>query len=125
MAFVIPLVKNDMDIYKSNKSRKISESSSVASTASARSRKISECRSDCSGPSNGQRAFPKYHSVPDRMSSAANFRVRTSSYSTNNRTKAAPVDKTDMKTDLKRSQSWLNKLKRFMKSKSDDERTKS
>lgn len=41
MAFMMPVVKNDWDIYKSNRSRRSSECNS-------RSRKVSECsRSEC------------------------------------------------------------------------------
>ncbi|KAG8229368.1 hypothetical protein J437_LFUL009683 [Ladona fulva] len=44
MAFMMPVVKNDWDIYRSNRSRRSSECSN-----STRSRKVSECRSE--GPS--------------------------------------------------------------------------
>ncbi|KAF7278146.1 uncharacterized protein LOC143190473 [Rhynchophorus ferrugineus] len=120
MAFMIPVVKNEWDIYKSNKPRKVSESNSVNSTTNSRSRKISECTSGSLSSSSRPKSILKYQSVPDRISSTSNFRRRTSSECTNSKTKTNPEN-----VELKRSQSWLAKLKKFMKNKSDDERTKS
>lgn len=45
MAFMVPVMKKEFDIYKTGRSRRSSECSS--SNASCRSRKVSECRSDC------------------------------------------------------------------------------
>lgn len=45
MAFMVPVMKKEFDIYKTGRSRRSSECSSAS--ASCRSRKISECRSEC------------------------------------------------------------------------------
>lgn len=45
MAFMVPVMKKEFDIYKTGRSRRSSECSS--SNASCRSRKVSECRSEC------------------------------------------------------------------------------
>lgn len=42
MAFMMPVMKNEFDIYKTSRSRKVSECSSTC-----RSRKVSESRSEC------------------------------------------------------------------------------
>lgn len=45
MAFMMPVMKNEFDIYKgSGRSRRVSECSN---SSACRSRKVSECRSDC------------------------------------------------------------------------------
>lgn len=45
MAFMMPVMKKEFDIYRTGRSRRTSECSSNSSTC--RSRKISECRSEC------------------------------------------------------------------------------
>lgn len=44
MAFMMPVMKNEFDIYKGGRSRRISECSNGSA---CRSRKVSECRSEC------------------------------------------------------------------------------
>ncbi|KAK4886833.1 hypothetical protein RN001_003104 [Aquatica leii] len=70
MAFMMPVVKNDWDIYKCNRSRRISECSN---SQSCRSRKVSECKSE--GPSLSTSpgsdfivGSPGHRSVPANMS---------------------------------------------------------
>lgn len=134
MAFMMPVVKNDWDIYKSNRTRKTSECN-TASTPGRR-RKISECRSE--GQSNSfssspktEVRFAKHHSVPDRMPSRAFPRPRTCSENLPNRAKVSfPPEKnvSSSASNLKQSNgsSWMDKLKKFMKhTKSEEERTKS
>lgn len=45
MAFMMPVMKKEFDIYRTSRSRRTSECSSNSSQC--RSRKISECRSEC------------------------------------------------------------------------------
>ncbi|XP_077283727.1 uncharacterized protein LOC143909558 [Arctopsyche grandis] len=63
MAFMMPVMKNDWDIYKSNRSRKTSENT--------RSRKVSESKSESLGhasPVTGSLgASPAHRSVPSMM----------------------------------------------------------
>lgn len=68
MAFMMPVVKNDWDIYKSNRTRRVSECSNPST---CRSRKVSECRSE--GPSvstspGSECITPTHRSVPTNMS---------------------------------------------------------
>ena len=51
MAFMVPVMKKEFDIYKTGRSRRTSECSS---SSNCRSRKVSECRSEC----------PSYSSSP-------------------------------------------------------------
>ncbi|KAJ6635926.1 hypothetical protein Bhyg_14512 [Pseudolycoriella hygida] len=44
MAFMVPVMKKDFDIYKPNRSRRTSECSKSSACSS---RKVSECRSEC------------------------------------------------------------------------------
>ncbi|XP_044730209.1 uncharacterized protein LOC123293446 isoform X1 [Chrysoperla carnea] len=72
MAFMMPVVKNDWDIYKSNRSRRSSECSNPQT---CRSRKVSEC-SKSDGPSLSTSpgsdfmvGSPAHRSVPTNMTS--------------------------------------------------------
>lgn len=72
MAFMMPVMKNEFDIYKSSRSRRTSECSNQST---CRSRKISECsRSDCPSLSTspgtdyvGVAASPAHRSQPIHM----------------------------------------------------------
>ncbi|XP_037028221.1 uncharacterized protein LOC119068647 [Bradysia coprophila] len=44
MAFMVPVMKKDYDIYKTSRSRRVSECSKSSACSS---RKVSECRSEC------------------------------------------------------------------------------
>lgn len=81
MAFMMPVVKNDWDIYKSNRSRRSSECSNGQS---CRSRKVSECKSECPSLSTSPGSdfivgSPAHRSVPMNMSHGARGFSRTSS----------------------------------------------
>ncbi|GJQ77273.1 hypothetical protein Trydic_g20698 [Trypoxylus dichotomus] len=70
MAFMMPVVKNDWDIYKSNRSRRVSECSN---SRSCRSRKVSETKSEgpslSTSPGSGFLSnSPGHRSVPANMS---------------------------------------------------------
>ncbi|CAG9854120.1 unnamed protein product [Phyllotreta striolata] len=73
MAFMMPVVKNDWDIYKANRSRRVSECSN---TTTCRSRKVSECRSE--GPSLSTSPGSEFVSSPirDRASVPTNMSSR-------------------------------------------------
>ncbi|XP_050300112.1 uncharacterized protein LOC126738715 [Anthonomus grandis grandis] len=136
MAFMMPVVKNDWDIYKSNRSRKTSECNT--SSTPGRARKISETRSEYQGFNNNtshQGPFPKHHSMPDKMSLRGFSRVRTCSENiSGGRVKVVPQDR-DVKevsssaNNLKQhneKMSWLEKIKKFVKqNKNEDERVQS
>ncbi|XP_066253263.1 uncharacterized protein [Euwallacea similis] len=131
MAFMMPVVKNDWDIYKSNRSRKTSECNT---SCTSRTRKISECVSEGHGSISNNRLMeapiPKHHSVPDRMPSRAfTSRSRTSSEHLPNRAKTSIPSERNVSasaSNLKPTNGggWLDKLKRFMKNrkKSEEER---
>ncbi|XP_019757372.2 uncharacterized protein LOC109535808 [Dendroctonus ponderosae] len=132
MAFMMPVVKNDWNIYKSNRSRKTSECNTSCTT---RTRKISECRSEGLGSLSTspklEVPLPKHHSVPDRMPSRVFPRGRTSSENLPSRAKVSfppenPISASA--SNLKPSLSgcnWLDKLKKFIKhSKREEERSK-
>lgn len=72
MAFMMPVMKNEFDIYKSNRSRHSSE----CSTTNCRSRKVSECRSECpslsASPSTVDYATPS-HRGPTNHSNSRPF----------------------------------------------------
>lgn len=79
MAFMMPVMKNEFDIYK-NRSRKVSECSNASS---CRSRKVSECRSECPTLSQSPGDYvssPAHrgHSVPINRNNSRPF-SRTSS----------------------------------------------
>lgn len=82
MAFMMPVVKNDYDIYKSARSRRASECSS--SNSGCRSRKISECSKSegpCSlstSPGSDYIGSPAHRSGPIPMSRQYSRSSRTS-----------------------------------------------
>ncbi|XP_055854857.1 uncharacterized protein LOC129918390 [Episyrphus balteatus] len=47
MAFMMPVMKNEFDIYNGSRTRKVSEVSTNTSANGQRSRKVSECKSEC------------------------------------------------------------------------------
>ncbi|KAL1509738.1 hypothetical protein ABEB36_004430 [Hypothenemus hampei] len=138
MAFMMPVVKNDWDIYKSNRSRRTSECSN---TNSCRSRKVSECRSEgqsSTSTSPGSDFITSPHrSVPEKMSSKQYTRSYSASYSrTGSQSFQSPMMKSASSSPPKNGNSsstslnkfhnrLLDKLKKTMKSGKDDERTSS
>lgn len=80
MAFMMPVMKNDYDIYKSNRSRRSSECSNN------RSRKVSECKSEgpslSTSPGSDFLHSPAHRSVPGNMGQRA--MSRTSSRTSQN-----------------------------------------
>lgn len=66
MAFMMPVMKNDWDIYKSNRSRKTSECSN---SSGCRSRKVSECRSECQSSLSSSPSGADYIASPHRSHS--------------------------------------------------------
>lgn len=88
MAFMMPVMKNEFDIYKS-RSRKVSECSNASS------RKVSECRSECPSFSNDYVASPVHRnqSMPNNRVTSRPFSrtsSRTSESSLTSPTKASP-----------------------------------
>ncbi|KAJ8919444.1 hypothetical protein NQ315_016543 [Exocentrus adspersus] len=132
MAFMMPVVKNDWDIYKSNRSRRVSECSNATS---CRSRKVSECRSEgaslSTSPGSDFTTSPTHRSVPTNMSSRQYSRAnsRTSEGSPQSPVKSVSVSppKNGSTASLSKFHNrLLDKLKRSLKTKdSDDERTSS
>lgn len=132
MAFMMPVVKNDWDIYKSNRSRRVSECSNPRS---CRSRKVSECKSE--GPSLSTSpgsdfivGSPGHRSVPNNMSSRQYSRAssRTSQSSLQSPCKSASSSppKNGSQSSLNKFHNrLLDKLKRSLRSKDDNERTSS
>lgn len=126
----MPVVKNDWDIYKSNRSRRVSECSNPRS---CRSRKVSECKSE--GPSlstsPGSDSFsPSHRSVPANMSRQySRTSSRTSEYSLQSPSKstASSPPKSDSTSSLNKfHHRLLDKLKKSLRSNStDNERTSS
>lgn len=130
---MMPVVKNDWDIYKSNRSRRVSECSNPSS---CRSRKVSECKSE--GPSLSTSpgndfivTSPTHRSVPANMSRQYS---RASSRTSQSSLIQSPCKSASCSPPKSGSQSSLNKfhnrlldkLKRSLKSKdSDNERTSS
>lgn len=129
MAFMMPVVKNDWDIYKSNRSRRVSECSNPST---CRSRKVSECRSE--GPSlstspGSEPISPTHRSVPTNMSSRqysrASSRTSESSLQSPNKSVSSSPPKDDSATSLNKFHTrLLDKLKKSLKCKdSDNEKT--
>ncbi|XP_075233597.1 uncharacterized protein LOC142331513 isoform X1 [Lycorma delicatula] len=123
MAFMMPVVKNDYDIYKSRRS------SECSNPQSCRSRKVSEC-SKSEGPSLSTSpgsdflvGSPAHRSVPLAMMSSRNY-SRTSSR-TSQSSLQSPSKSTSSSPPKSGSTSSLNKfhnrlvdkLKRSLKSK--------
>lgn len=110
MAFMMPVVKNDWDIYKSNRSRRSSECSNPQS---CRSRKVSEC-SKSEGPSLSTSpgsdfivGSPAHRSIPMAMSSRQYS--RTSSRASQSSLQS-PSKSTSSSPPKSGSQSSLNKF---------------
>lgn len=132
MAFMMPVVKNDWDIYKCNRSRRISECSN---SQSCRSRKVSECKSE--GPSLSTSpgsdfivGSPGHRSVPANMSrqySRMSSRTSQNSLQSPCKSVGSSPPKSDSQTSLNKFHNrLLDKLKRSLRSKdSDNERTSS
>ncbi|KAK7862475.1 hypothetical protein R5R35_001373 [Gryllus longicercus] len=127
MAFMMPVVKNDWDIYKSNRSRRSSECSNPQS---CRSRKVSEC-SKSEGPSLSTSpgsdflvGSPAHRSVPVQVASASRQYSRASSRASQSSLQS-PTKSTSSSPPKTGSQSSLNKfhsrlvdrLKRSLRSK--------
>lgn len=109
MAFMMPVVKNDWDIYKSNRSRRSSECSNPQS---CRSRKVSECKSE--GPSLSTSpgsdyvvGSPAHRSVPVNMSSRQYSRA---SSRTSQTSLQSPCKSTSSSPPKSGSESSLNKF---------------
>lgn len=88
MAFMMPVMKNEFDIYKS-RSRKVSECSNASS------RKVSECRSECPSFSNDYVPSPVHRnqSMPNNRTASRPFSrtsSRTSESSLASPSKASP-----------------------------------
>lgn len=133
MAFMMPVVKNDWDIYKSNRSRRVSECSN---SHSCRSRKVSECKSE--GPSSLSTSpgsdfivgSPGHRSVPNNMSSRqysrASSRTSQSSLQSPCKSVSSSPPKCGSQSSLNKFHNrLLDKLKRSLRSKEDNERTSS
>lgn len=71
MAFMMPVVKNDWDIYNSQRSRRVSESAEKAGLGHGRVRKVSESRSE------GPVLSPRAHTLSPHRSAPA---MRSLSY---------------------------------------------
>lgn len=116
MAFMVPVMKKEFDIYKTGRSRRSSECSS--SNASCRSRKISECRSECPSLStspgsdyignvhnnNGlpHHHHPNHHAINHHISSAA---ASAGAHGVSHRSQSIPVNRNLSRTMLSGSQS--------------------
>ncbi|XP_019869067.1 uncharacterized protein LOC109597750 [Aethina tumida] len=132
MAFMMPVVKNDWDIYKSNRSRRVSECSN---TSNCRSRKVSECRSEgpslSTSPGSDFITSPTHRSVPANMSSKqysrANSRTSSNSLQSPVKSESCSPPKCNSTTSLNKFHNrLLDKLKKTMKHKdADNERTSS
>lgn len=133
MAFMMPVVKNDWDIYKSNRQRRVSECSNPST---CRSRKVSECRSEgpslSTSPGSEFVTSPTHRSVPGNMSSRQYSRAssRTSEGSLQSPIKSgggSPPKTSSSSASLNKFHNrLLDKLKKSLKSKDvDDERTSS
>ncbi|CAH0561010.1 unnamed protein product [Brassicogethes aeneus] len=132
MAFMMPVVKNDWDIYKSNRSRRVSECSN---TSNCRSRKVSECRSEgpslSTSPGSDFITSPTHNrSVPANMSSKqysrANSRTSSNSLQSPIKSESCSPPKNESSTSLNKFHNrLLDKLKKSLKHKDSDEKTSS
>lgn len=128
---MMPVVKNDYNIYKNpNRSRRVSECSS--SGHSSRSRKVSECKSE--GPSLSTSpgtdfmvGSPGHRSVPTNMSrqcsqySRASSRTSQSSLQSPSKTTGSSPPKNGSQSSLNKFHNrLLDKLKRSLRSKDCD-----
>lgn len=85
MAFMMPVMKNEFDIYKGGRSRRISECSN---TSQCRSRKVSECRSEC----------PSLSTSPGNEFMSANSPAHRSQPIQMNRTSSRAFSRTSSRT---------------------------
>ncbi|XP_031638312.1 uncharacterized protein LOC116350606 [Contarinia nasturtii] len=87
MAFMMPVMKNEFDIYKTSRSRKESDCSNNSNAC--RSRKVSETRSECPSLSTSPSTIDYHRSFINRNSSRAFSRTssRTSQSSLTSPTK--------------------------------------
>ncbi|XP_050511859.1 uncharacterized protein LOC126887952 [Diabrotica virgifera virgifera] len=133
MAFMMPVVKNDWDIYKANRSRRVSE---CANPTSCRSRKVSECKSEgpslSTSPGSEFVTSPIRSSVPSNMSSRQYSRAssRTSETSLPSPVRHMSVGSSPPKNDSeptlnKFHNRLLDKLKKSLRSGSESEKTSS
>ncbi|CAH2006341.1 unnamed protein product [Acanthoscelides obtectus] len=132
MAFMMPVVKNDWDIYKSNRSRRVSECSNPST---CRSRKVSECRSEgpslSTSPGSDFITSPTHRSVPANMPSRQYSRAgsRTSDSSLQSPVKSvasSPPKSDDSSSSLNKFHSrLLDKLKKSLKTKDSDSERRS
>ncbi|XP_050511858.1 uncharacterized protein LOC126887951 [Diabrotica virgifera virgifera] len=134
MAFMMPVVKNDWDIYKANRSRKVSE---CANPTSCRSRKVSECKSEGPGlstsPGSEFVTSPTRSSVPSNMSSRQYSRAssKTSESSPSSPVRHLSVGSSPPKNDSseptlnKFHNRLLDKLKKSFRSGTESEKTSS
>lgn len=128
MAFMMPVVKNDYDIYKSNRSRRVSE---CANPNMCRSRKISEC-SKSDGPSLSTSpgsdflvSSPAHRSVPLTASSRLHYSRNSNSSRTSHSSLQSPSKSNSPSPPKSNSTSSLSifhnklvdKLKKSLKSK--------
>lgn len=131
---MIPVVKNDWDIYKANRSRRVSECSNATN---CRSRKVSECRSE--GPSlstsPGSEFVPSpirdRASVPANMSSSRQYSRASSRTSESNlqspiKSMGSSPPKNGSEPNLNKFHNrLLDKLKKSLRSNSESEKTSS
>lgn len=130
---MMPVVKNDWDIYKSNRTRRVSECSN---TSSCRSRKVSE-GSKSEGPSLSTSPgsdfmvqSPGHRSVPTNMSrqySRISSRTSQTSLQSPSKSVSSSPPKCESQSSLNKFHNrLLDKLKRSLrKESSDNERTSS
>ncbi|XP_011874180.1 PREDICTED: uncharacterized protein LOC105565523 isoform X3 [Vollenhovia emeryi] len=124
MAFMMPVVKNEWDIYKTNRNRRSSECSNPQT---CRSRKVSEC-SKSEGPSLSTSpgsdflTSPAHRSVPltSRHFSRTSSRASQSSLQSPSKSTGTSPPKTGSSNSLNKFHNRLvDKLKRSLK-KADD-----
>lgn len=124
MAFMMPVMKNEWDIYKTNRSRRSSECSNPQA---CRSRKVSEC-SKSEGPSLSTSpgsdflTSPAHRSVPltSRHFSRTSSRASQSSLQSPSKSTGSSPPKTGSSNSLNKFHNRLvDKLKRSLK-KADD-----
>ncbi|KAJ1523070.1 hypothetical protein ONE63_002193 [Megalurothrips usitatus] len=135
MAFMMPVVKNDWNIYKSGRSRRSSECSNPQS---CRSRKVSECKSE--GPSLstspgsdfvvGSPAHRSHamhmHSSTSRHFSRTSSRTSTNSLQSPCKSAGSSPPKSESTSSLNKFHTRLvDKLKRSLRSGSKDGATAS
>lgn len=80
MAFMMPVMKNEFDIYNGSRTRKASELSNSSSNNGQRARKVSECKSECQTSSTSPSSSHHMQMMNRSASSRAAF-VRNSSRS--------------------------------------------